>query len=98
MVAQDRCEADPAQVSREQVRAAARLFRSVVEAEGRRLGGEDEGEPWVAVMQRLDYIAQLLLAQLNTSRAGVSAPSSRGVCVLLIVIDARSSFGGLEAG
>ena len=83
MVAQDRHEADPAQVSREQVRAAARLFRSVVEAEGRRLGGEDEGEPWVAVMQRLDYIAQLLLAQLNTSRAGVSAPSPRGTCALL---------------
>ena len=73
-------ETDPAVVPAEQVRAAAQLFTSVVEADGRRANAEDEGHLMVSLIRRVDYTNQLLLALLNNSRAAVSAPFLRGIC------------------
>ena len=81
MVAQQRHDADPAATPAEEVRARARLFRSVVEAEGRRSGGEEEGALLTALVQRIDYSNQLLLALLNTQRASVGPSSVRLACV-----------------
>ena len=79
MLAQDAHAADPLRVTVEEVRAAARLFRSVQEADGRR-ANHDEGGLMVALIQRVDYTNQLLLALLNAQRAAVSTPLLRGVC------------------
>jgi hypothetical protein len=70
---QARHAADPTQVTYEQVCAQARLFRLMAEAERRHANGELKDDQWVAIIQRLDYISQLLLANLNTNRAAVSA-------------------------
>ena len=85
MTAQDAHAADPLRVTAEEVRAYARRFRSVVEADGRRTNADEEGSLMVSLIQRVDYTNQLLLALLNTQRAGVRAPSSRPVCALLIL-------------
>ena len=80
MRAQAAHAADPAVVPADQVRAQARLFTSVVEADGRRANAEDEGGLMVSLLHRVDYTNQLLLALLNNSRAAVSALSLRVVC------------------
>ena len=86
MAAQDAHAADPARVPAEEVRARARLFRSVVEADGRRTNADEEGSLMVSLIQRVDYSNQLLLALLNTQRAAVSALFLRTLCGLLIVV------------
>ena len=100
MAAQDAHAADPARVPAEEVRARARLFRSVVEADGRRTSADEDGSLMVSLIQRVDYSNQLLLALLNTQRAAVSALSPRTLCGLLIVVHSSMPslcLGGVRA-